>query len=455
VLGDLERRVKKIKKELEECRRAEIGREQVAREEVLRYKLERVEEQVDIYWKQRAHVNWLQKGDRNTSYFHAACRERRKKNRIEKLKREDGVWLEREEEKRTYIANYFSLLFRSNGGQTSQQLLNAVEAKVSPGMNENLVKEFTVEEVKQVLDSIGDLKAPGPDGMPSVFYKKFWGVIGEQIIQEIMEVLRGAAMPEEWNETTIVLIPKVTKPTQVKDLRPISLCNVLYKIVAKVLANRLKHILPEIISPVQSAFVPRRLISDNILVAYEISHYMRGRRKGNRGYAAVKLNMSKAYDRVEWHFLEDMMNKMGFCRQWIELIMKCVSSVKYRIRVNDVLSNEVRPERGLRQGDPLSPYLFLICAEGFSALVQQAEREGSLRGVKVCPGAPSVSHLLFADDSLILCRAKEGDAQKLQDILNLYEECSGQMINKDKSAIMFTPNTGEDDRVRVMQILHI
>jgi hypothetical protein len=369
VLGDLERRVKKIKKELEECRRAEIGREQVAREEVLRYKLERVEEQVDIYWKQRAHVNWLQKGDRNTSYFHAACRERRKKNRIEKLKREDGVWLEREEEKRTYIANYFSLLFRSNGGQTSQQLLNAVEAKVSPGMNENLVKEFTVEEVKQVLDSIGDLKAPGPDGMPSVFYKKFWGVIGEQIIQEIMEVLRGAAMPEEWNETTIVLIPKVTKPTQVKDLRPISLCNVLYKIVAKVLANRLKHILPEIISPVQSAFVPRRLISDNILVAYEISHYMRGRRKGNRGYAAVKLNMSKAYDRVEWHFLEDMMNKMGFCRQWIELIMKCVSSVKYRIRVNDVLSNEVRPERGLRQGDPLSPYLFLICAEGFSALV--------------------------------------------------------------------------------------
>jgi hypothetical protein len=107
--------------------------------------------------------------------------------------------------------------------------------------------------------------------------------------------------------------------------------------VAKVLANRLKHILPEVVSPVQSAFVLGRLISDNILVAYEISHYMRGRRKGNKGYATMKLDMRKAYDRVEWHFLEDMMLKMGFCRRWIELIMRCVSSVKYRFRVNDEL----------------------------------------------------------------------------------------------------------------------
>jgi hypothetical protein len=150
-----------------------------------------------------------------------------------------------------------------------------------------------------------------------------------------------------------------------------------------------------------------------------------------------------------------MMGRLGFNPNWVQLIMKCVTTVKYQIRVNGELSNEIIPERGLRQGDPLSPYLFLICAEGFSALLHQAERDGSLKGIKVCPNAPSVYHLLFADDSLILCWAKEGDARKLQDILNLYEECSRQMINRDKSTIMFSSNTRENDRVQVMQALNI
>jgi hypothetical protein len=164
--------------------------------------------------------------------------------------------------------------------------------------------------------------------------------------------------------------------------------------------------------------------------------------------------MSKAYDRVEWRFLEDMMGRLGFNPNWVQLIMKCVTTVKYQIRVNGELSNEIIPERGLRQGDPLSSYLFLICAEGFLVLLHQAERDGSLKRIKVCPNAPSVSHLLFVDGSLILCRAKEGDAHKLQDILNLYEECSWQMINRDNFVIMFSPNTRENDCVQVMQALN-
>ena len=260
----------------------------------------------------------------------------------------------------------------------------------------------------------------------------------------MLGVLNGGPIPAGWNETTIVLIPKVKKPEQVKDLRPISLCNVLYKLVSKVLANRLKQIFPKVISPAQSAFVSGRLISDNILVAYELTHCMRQKKKGKEGYAAVKLDMSKAYDRVEWSFLQAMMAKLSFRKRWIELIMKCVSIVSYRIRVNGELSDSFNPERGLRQGDPLSPYLFLLCAEGFSALLSQAEMEGRLKGVKVFQNAPSVSHLLFADDSLILFRANRGDAQALQGILDLYEECSGQVINKEKSAIMFSPNTKRD-----------
>jgi hypothetical protein len=182
--------------------------------------------------------------------------------------------------------------------------------------------------------------------------------VGAHVTREVPAVLNGGDMPKSWNDTIIALIPKVQNPEKVTDLRPISLCNVVYKLISKVLANRLKMILPDIITPTQSAFVPGRLISDNILTAYEITHHMLNKRKGNTGYAAIKLDMSKAYDRVEWSFLTDMMRRLGFCQRWIQLILTCVSTVKYRIKVNGALSETFILERGLRQGDPLSPYLF-------------------------------------------------------------------------------------------------
>ena len=145
--------------------------------------------------------------------------------------------------------------------------------------------------------------------------------------------------------------------------------------------------------------------------------------------------------------------------------MKCVTTVKYRIRVNRELTTEFSLERGLRQGDPISPYLFLLCAEGFSALLRREEEEGRLHGIQICRGAPSASHLLFADDSLILffkvndslilCKADATEAQRLKQVLQIYEEGSGQLINADKSAVMFSPNTSDDDRQGVMEALSI
>jgi hypothetical protein len=143
--------------------------------------------------------------------------------------------------------------------------------------------------------------------------------------------------------------------------------------VPKVLANRLKKILPDIISLTQSAFIPGRLISDNILIAYELTHYLKNKKRGKIGYAAIKLDMSKAYDRVEWRFLKEVMARMGFNERWVELIMKCVTTVSYSVKVNGDLIDWFQLERGLRQGDPLFLYLFLLCAEGFSALLQQVK----------------------------------------------------------------------------------
>ena len=334
--------------------------------------------------------------------------------------KDDGCVVEDAGGIQAMATNFYSALFTSSAGSRYEELLQHLPSRVTDAMNADLTRDYTEEEIKAALDSMGDLKAPGPDGMPALFYKKFWNIVGKDVVKEVTEVLNGGPMPGSWNETVVVLIPKVQKPERLKDLRPISLCNVVYKIASKVLANRLKRVLPDIISLNQSAFVPGRLITDNVLLAYELTHYMQNKRRGADSYAALKLDMSKAYDRVEWEFLRLMLCKLGFQNEWVERLMNLVTTIRYRVRVNGELTDEIVPQRGLRQGDPISPYLFLICAEAFSCLLNAAEERGEMAGVRVCQEAPSINHLLFADDSLLLFKIEDRSAEHLQNVLSLY-----------------------------------
>ena len=168
-------------------------------------------------------------------------------------------------------------------------------------------------------------------------------------------------------------------------------------------------ILPQLISPSQSAFVPGRLITDNVLVAYETLHAVNNKRSGKKDSLALKLDVSKAYDRVEWDFLKSIMSKMGLPDIWIDRVMCCVMSASFSVRINGKVYGNIRPFRGIRQGDLLSPYLFLLCAEGFTSLLARAQNEGRIHGVAVCRCAPSISHMLFADDSLLFRRATPGE----------------------------------------------
>jgi hypothetical protein len=381
ILGDLEKRMKHIKKLLEECRRGEVTQQNVTREHILMYKLEKLEDQKDLYWRQRAKAHQLKNGDRNTRFFHEYASERRRINKIRKLIKEDGGVVEEPREILELVTNFYNNLFQSHAGNRYNELLQQVPTRVTAGMNEMLIEEYSDEEIKQALDSMADLKAPGPDGMPALFYKKFWEITGKDVVREVKALLNGGDMPQGWNETVVVLIPKAPNPDKLKDLRPISLCNVIYKIASKVLSNRLKLVIPDVISLNQSAFVPGRLITDDVLLAYELTHYMQQKRTGLEGFAALKLDMSKAYDRVEWDFLRRMMCKLGFHSDWVDVVMKLVSTVSYRVRVNGELTDQIIPQRGLRQGDPLSPYLFLICDEAFSCLLNAAEDRGEMVGV--------------------------------------------------------------------------
>ena len=170
--------------------------------------------------------------------------------------------------------------------------------------------------------------------MSPIFFQKYWDVMGPQVTQSVIQILRTGIMPIRLNDTYICLIPKVNSPQKITEYRLISLCNVVYKIVAKVLANRLKGVLPKVINDAQSAFVPGRQITDNVLAAFEVMHCINQRRKGKEGLMAIKLDMSKAYDRVEWGFLEVMMRKMGFQDRWISLMMMCVNTVSYSVLIN-------------------------------------------------------------------------------------------------------------------------
>ena len=300
---------------------------------------------------------------------------------------------------------YFEEIFTSSQPNVSAELIDAVPTRATYRMNSRLLQEFQDFEVEQALKQMHPMKASGPDGMPPLFYQHFWPTVKSIIIQTVLDFLNHSVTPPKFHETHIFLIPKIKNPERVTDYRPISLCNVAYKLASKAMANKLKMVLKEIVCENQSAFISERLITDNVLVAHELMYHINRKKKGKCGEMALKLDMSEAYDRVEWCCLQQIMTKMGFHENWTRLVMSCVSSVTYAVRINGKPCSQITPTWGLRQGDPLSLYLFLICAEGLSDLLHKSVHSKTLRGVAASTKGPRISHMFFANDSLIFRRA--------------------------------------------------
>ncbi|KAK5771923.1 hypothetical protein PVK06_048179 [Gossypium arboreum] len=230
---------------------------------------------------------------------------------------------------------------------------------------------YTKEEIEAMVFEMGPTKAPGDDGLHELFSQKCWPIVGNYVVGFFLHLLNGDM--------------EISNPLNMMHFRSISLCNFLYKILAKAIANRFRVVIGKCIDAAQSAFVPERLISDNVLLAYEILNTLKQKRVGKKGFMAVKLDMSKAYDRVQWDFIKQL-------------------GVKFQ------------PCRGLRQGDPLSPFLFLICGEGLSSLMRVAAKEGLLKGVKASRNSPPILHLLFADDCILFGEATRRGAQEVDSL---------------------------------------
>lgn len=215
------------------------------------------------------------------------------------------------------VKDYFGKLF-SSSNPTIMDIdasLDFAYIVVGDHMNEALCAPFTGEEVRITVFDMHPSKAPGPDGFTIFFYQKLWPVIGNDVVKAVLSILNGQKDLTEWNETLIMLIQKIRYPVYLKDFRPSSLCNMCYKMVSRAITNRFRPILDQIIDSFQSAFIPRRLIMDNAIVSFECMHWIHNNRKNKSGFAALKLDMRKAYDHVEWSFLQNMMTKMGFAEK--------------------------------------------------------------------------------------------------------------------------------------------
>jgi hypothetical protein len=347
-VGSVSRRIEKLRKGLEHINLNLPWSVQDMKRRTEK-ELDSLLEQEEVYWRQRSRINWLKEGDRNTKFFHKKATWRAKKNKIERLMRQDGSMTENKEEMEDMATKFFTDLYTADEHVQPDIITDYVQAQITREMNEKLCAAYSDEEIGNALFQIGPLKAPGKDGFPARFYQRHWGIFKEDITAAVKEFFRSGKMPEGINDTIIVLIPKKKNPVCLRDFRPISLCNVIYKVVSKCMVNRLRPLLQEIIAPNQSAFIPGRLITDNALIAFECIHSLQKSTDGKGKICGYKLDLAKAYDRVDWKYLQNILTKLGFANQWVDWVMCCVNFT---------------PTRGFRQGDPLSPYLFLSSIDG-------------------------------------------------------------------------------------------
>ncbi|KAL0456049.1 UNVERIFIED_CONTAM: LINE-1 retrotransposable element O protein [Sesamum latifolium] len=211
-----------------------------------------------------------------------------------------------------------------------------------------------MEGIKGKIFGMANFKSPGSDGFPHSFYKQYWHIVGKQVIEAILHFFSSENIVQAINHTYISLIPKSSKADSVDQFRPISLCNTTYKVISKILADRIKPHLEKIISPFQMVFVQGRNISENSIITQEIMHYLHGK-KGKKGLMAIKIDLSKVYDRVEWPFLLKLLESVGFNEVFVNWISKCICTTSYSLLINGTAFDFFRPSRGIRQGDPLSP----------------------------------------------------------------------------------------------------
>lgn len=447
VFGSVQRRKETLVMEIKEVQKqidTNYSDELLVKEGDLLKEFEIVLEQEELIWFQKSREKWVARGDRNTKFFHMSTIIRRRRNRVDMLKNDENRWISDAHELEELVITYFKKLYSLEDVETDTQSLPARGFVCLTNQEyTNLNKPFSAEEVEKSVRAMGSFKAPGPDGLQPVFYQRCWETVGASVVRFVRLFFETGKLPENTNDALVVLIPKVMKPESITQFRPISLCNVLFKIITKAMVGRLKGMMNKLIGPAQSSFIPGRLSADNIVVVQEAVHSMR-KKQGQKGWMLLKLDLEKAYDRVRWDFLEDTLRVAGLPEAWVRRIMECVSGPSMSILWNGEKTESFKPLRGLRQGDLLSPYLFVLCMERLCHLIDEAVEDKKWKPIRLSRGGPQLSHICFADDLILFAEASVSQIRVIKSVLETFCRASGQKVSLPKSKIFFSQNVARE-----------
>eukprot|EP00253_Pinus_taeda_P009198 PITA_09198 len=357
------------------------------------------------------------------------------KNHISQVINDQGEKVETQEEIAQEFLQYFKQMSQEpniNRAEAIESITRHIPRLITEEQNTLLLKPISLQEVETAANSLKAGKAPGPDGFTSNFFHHFWELIKWEVWQVVEESRNMRWMYQGLNATFIALIPKLEANKPDKYI-PIALCNLIYKIVSKVVALRLKPVLPLIISPEQSGYVEGRQITDGIILTHEIIHSLK---KSKKPGMLLKIDLSKAFDSIRWDYMQKVLKAFGFDHAWIRWVSSLISSAFFSILINGIPTSTFYSTRGIRQGDPLSPFLFIIMAEGLGRCIKNAIQSHDLKG-NTLHQAPTVSHQQFVDDNTIFGYSSVQEARTLNSLILLFSRASGALINKVKSQIFF------------------
>ncbi|GLJ29203.1 hypothetical protein SUGI_0575970 [Cryptomeria japonica] len=422
------------------------------KEKILKAELAEILAREEIYWKDKSRETWIKEGDKNSKKNHALVKARRAQNSIQEIKNEEGMTCVERDSIGKAAEEYFKKILNDKDGRKntdSGMVLDAVPRIISEEDNRMLLEPFSEEEIKKAVFRLHPDKAPGPDGMTTRFYQNCWEFIKTDLMEVLEHVRKNGKFVKEINNTVLVVIPKKTNPTSFEEYRPIALCNSIYKIITKRLANRLKVVLPKLISIKQNGFTPGREIIDSIILTTETLHSII---QDKKNAMMIKLDISKAYDKVRWEFLIEVIQKMGFSQKWIEIIKVCISTPHYSVAINGSLFSFFESLNGLRQGDPISPFLFVIMAEALSRYIAKLRENKVWNGIEVHANIQAITHSQFADDTTLFGETSVTEAEIIKLVLNNYAMVSRQHINRKKMEVFFF-NTKKEIQAKIAKIL--